>query len=211
MDEPSSLGDIDAATQNVYERRAAGWDAARPLGLKERPWLDRFLSGLGEAPTVLELGCGAGAPVAGYLIERGCRYTGIDYAEPMLELARTRFSQATFVHADMRDLRIDAPVDGILSWDGSFHLDAEAQVSLLRTMIEGIGSGGALLMTIGDRAGEVVGHVEGEKVYHCSLAPERYRELLAPYFAEIEIVLRDAACGGHSVLLARGRGSAQRS
>ena len=34
------------------------------------------------------------------------------------------------------------------------------------------------MLTIGNKAGEVTGQVGGETVYHASLAPDEYREIL---------------------------------
>ena len=63
----------------------------------------------------------------------------------------------------------------------------------------------ALLLTIGDRAGEVLGLVDGHQVYHSSLNPMEYKEILTSAgFSKVSVVLCDKDCGEHSVLLASG-------
>lgn len=193
-----------ADTLDIYTRKAAGWDAHRVRVFFEKPWLDRWL---GDAPaglSVLDLGCGSGDPIGAYLIERGVQLTGVDGAEPMVALARERFPQARWVHADMRDYEPAQRFDRILSWDGSFHLSQEEQRTLLGKLVGWLNPGGALLLTIGHEAGEVTGAVEGETVYHASLDPEEYRERLEAGGMTVEaLVLEDPAIDFHSLVLAR--------
>ena len=94
--------------------------------------------------------------------------------------------------------------DGIISWDGFFHLNQEEQRQTLCLFADHLNADGCLLLTIGHEPGEVTGIVEGEKVYHSSLAPDEYREILYRIgFNTIEIKLEDKECGFHSVLLAK--------
>jgi len=41
----------------------------------EAEWLDRFCKLLPSSPVVLDLGCGTGEPIAGYLVGKGCALT----------------------------------------------------------------------------------------------------------------------------------------
>ncbi len=193
-----------ANTREVYELEAAGFDAHRPRVLFERRWLDKLLDRLVARPRVLELGCGAGDPIAGYLLSRGCEYVGLDYSAPMLALARARFPIADWRLGDMRDpAALSERFDAVLSWDGFFHLSIGEQRALLDRLPATLRPRGAVLLTIGDRAGELLGTVEGRAVYHASLDPEEYRaRFLSLGFVDIEIALRDPSCDQHSVLLA---------
>lgn len=59
------------------------------------------------------------------------------------------------------------------------------------------------MLTVGPEAGEVTGHVNGEPVYHASLAPETYARLLAENGCRVaEFVKEDETCGFQTVLLA---------
>ena len=57
----------------------------------------------------VELGCGTGQ-LAEYFFEQGldCSYTGVDFSEPLLDVARKTFagnSSANFIAGDVQDLR----------------------------------------------------------------------------------------------------------
>src|SRR5215510_8095686 len=58
---------------DLYERHAGAWVRARLQerqvhGLYERGWLDRFCELVSPGRTVLDMGCGAGQPIAAYLV-----------------------------------------------------------------------------------------------------------------------------------------------
>lgn len=192
-------------TKAVYERQAAGWDRHRHKSLIERAWFDRFFARIVPGGPVLDLGCGAGEPLAGYALSNGFDLTGIDYSAPMLELARERYPEAEWIHGDMREARslLHRHFDGIFSWDGSFHLTQDDQRQLLVDLGALLRPGGALMLTVGSSESEVLGVVEGEHVFHSSLAPDEYADRLeALGFFDIEFVAEDPDCDMHSVLLA---------
>ena len=75
---------------------------------------------------------------------------------------------------------------------------------LLDAAVEILAPGGRLLLSVGPKAGEVTGTVEGAPVYHASLDAEDYRAILAAAGAPVEtFVPEDPSCDYHSVLLAR--------
>lgn len=201
----SELAAARDETRAVYERQAGGWDQHRHKSLIERDWFDRFFARVAPGGPVLDLGCGAGEPLAGYVLSNGFDLTGIDYAASMLELARERYPEAEWIHGDIREAPslLHRHFDGIFSWDGSFHLGQDDQRRLLVDIASLLKPGGALMLTVGHEEGEVLGVVEGEAVYHSSLAPDEYMDRLeALAFIDIEFVAEDPDCDMHSVLLA---------
>ncbi|WP_431960054.1 class I SAM-dependent DNA methyltransferase [Actinacidiphila sp. bgisy160] len=65
-------------------------------------WL---LAQLPAGSRVLDLGCGTGLPTARQLVEAGHEVTGVDLSAGMLSLARRHVPRATFLQADVADLR----------------------------------------------------------------------------------------------------------
>ena len=197
------IEEVRVGTREVYERHAEGWDRHRPRVLFEKVWLDRFLAHIPPGGSILDLGCGAGEPIVGYLLERNLKVIGIDYSEPMLRIAGRRYPGATFLHQDMRSLDLDGSYDGALSWDGSFHLTADEQVSLIADLGRLLAPTAPLMFTVGPDAGETTGVVEGAPVYHASLSPADYRDHLRQSgFNDIMFVAEDPDCDVHSIILA---------
>jgi SAM-dependent methyltransferase len=114
-----------------YQRHAHAFDAARRRQFVERGWLDRFLLGVPEGGQILDLGCGAGEPIARYLIDTDRQLTGVDISEHMIALARTRFARQRWIRADMRTLALDERFHGVIAWDSLFHLRPEEQAEML--------------------------------------------------------------------------------
>lgn len=189
---------------DLYERHAVAWDAMRPQGRMERPWLDRFLATMGPGPRVLDIGCGAGRPIAAYLIERGCVLSGLDASPSLIALCRERFPEQTWTVGDMRRMDLGRRFDGLLAWDSFFHLAQEDQRAMFAVFGAHAEEGAALMFSSGPAAGEALGEFQGEVLHHASLDAAEYRSLLAGQgFVVLDHVVEDPACGGRTVWLAR--------
>jgi SAM-dependent methyltransferase len=190
----------------TYHRRAAAFDASRDRSLSERPWLDRLTQGLPPGAPVLDLGCGAGEPIAAYLAGQRFTVTGLDSSAPMLAMARARVPQARFIEADMRGLALDTHFAAILAWDSFFHLRPADQLALIPRLAAHLAPGGRLLFTCGPDAGEPIGTVGGEPVYHASLTPAGYAVALeAAGLLPRVFIAEDPATQGRSLWLAERR------
>lgn len=197
---------LAARTQEIYERRGAQFDAERPKTLIERPWLDRFLDLVEPGGRVLDVGCGAGDPIARYMLRRGFHIVGVDASSEMLALASDRFPSADWRRIDMRQLDLPESFDGIVAWDSFFHLMPDEQRAVLPRFARHLEAGAPLMLTVGPEAGEVTGHVGGELIYHSSLAPDEYTGLLDEYGVDVvDFVPEDPLCDGHTVLLGQKR------
>ena len=162
----------------LYQRHAGAFAAQRNTTLIERPWLECFLSHLPAGGQVLDLGCGFGQPIARYLLDQGCGVTGVDTSGPMIAMARRDLPEGEWIEADMRGLDLKRRFDGVLAWNSSFHLKCDDQRALFDVFARHTRPGGVLMFTTGPDAGEVVGSFEGEALYHASLNPDDYRDLL---------------------------------
>ena len=202
-----NLDKLHKRTIQIYNNHAHGWDEHRPRVLFEKQWLDKFIGLLPTRAQILDVGCGAGDPIAKYFLEQGFSVTGVDGSANMIEICSSRFPEANWIKTDMRELALGSTFDGIISWDASFHLNQEEQRQVLLTFANHLSDTGVLLLTIGHEAGEVTGTVEGEQVYHSILEPDEYVSILGSLgFDDIEIELEDESCGFHSLLLAKRNG-----
>ena len=194
----------------LYDRVGPAWAQTRDRRLVEKRWLDRMIAlaprGNGRRQ-VLDLGCGAGRPIAEYIVDRGLDVTGVDGAQSMAALFQRLFPQSQVHHADMRTLSLDRKFDAIIAWDSLFHLSPADQTKTLKVITEHAADDCALLFTSGDEEGVAIGQVEGEPVYHASHAPETYRAILADLgWSVMNYVERDPDCSGHTVWLAKFTG-----
>lgn len=187
-----------------YERHAHAFDNERRKRFAERAWLDRFLLGVPKGAPVLDLGCGAGEPIARYLHDHGHPITGVDGSEAMIALCRTRFPRERWIAADMRRVALDTMFGGIVAWDSLFHLPADDQLALIERLAPWLSPGGALLFNTGPARGIAMGCQFGEEIHHASADPPEYRAVFARAgLFELTYRPEDAATGGRSVWLVR--------
>jgi SAM-dependent methyltransferase len=106
------------STHEKYERLAAGFsereyaDAEQYAARRAKAFLD-LGPPLSPGQSVLDLGCGDGI-MAGPLLEHGLRYSGVDFSEQMVEAARARHPELTFVASRSEDYDPAEPVDATL-------------------------------------------------------------------------------------------------
>lgn len=194
---------------DIYKKHGRAWAALRGEFLYEKAWLDRFLALLPQHSNILDLGCGSGKPIAQYLIKNGHNIIGVDASDSILEMAKQNFPVQFFSHqqwiqADMRTVELSQKFQGILAWDSFFHLTADDQKAMFQQFAKFSEQGTALMFTSGPTHGEAIGELFGDALYHASLSPEEYRELLQCYgFEEVLMIAEDEACAGHTVWLVR--------
>jgi SAM-dependent methyltransferase len=153
---------------------------------------------------VLDLGCGAGEPIARYLIDNDCRVLGVDAAPAMIDLCKARFPSMAWMVGDMRSLALGQRFGAVIAWDSFFHLTGDAQRAMFPIFREHVAPRGLLLFTSGPEHGEAIGELYGQPLYHASLAADEYRCLLARNgFEVVQHTVEDPACGGHTVWLAQ--------
>ena len=193
-------------TQDIYERNGARFDAERPKILFEKKWLKRFQYLLPDKAKILDVGCGAGEPIAQYFIERGYDLTGIDFSTSMLDIAKSRFPNNPWHFMDMRVLDLNEKFDGIIAWHSFFHLTKDDQKTTLQKFADHLAPNGVLMLTVGHEEGEVIGTVGEDKVYHSSLSFEQYESCLNKLDMDvIKFVREDPECYGSTILLAQKR------
>ena len=84
-------------------------------------YLEQIADRLAAGSLILDLGCGGGIPVDGYLVERGHKVIGLDISQAMLDLAQQNVPRAEYRLCDMAALKPgDYSVDAVVSFFPSF-------------------------------------------------------------------------------------------
>jgi len=204
MNPKNGLRTLAANTRNIYEQYGPQYDAERVKNLFECNWLLRFEALLPKPASILDAGCGAGEPIAQYFIQNGHELTGVDFATSMIALAKERFPDSKWLVVDMRTLRLARTFDGIIGWHSFFHLTPDEQRATLQHFARHLRPQGALLLTVGPQANEVIGHVSGQQVYHSSLSLREYRDILHRLdMVLVDFVAEDPECDYATVMLAQ--------
>jgi ubiquinone/menaquinone biosynthesis C-methylase UbiE len=194
---------IDLA--ELYGRQAGRFDAVRQGSRMERPYLEQAAALSPPPGQVLDLGCGSGEPIARFFVEQGYRVTGVDAAPEMLEIARARFPEMTWLRADMRRLEIPARFEIVIAWDSFFPLGVRDQRAMFARFRRHTAPGGVLVFTSGTTEGEgPSGDLFGDPLYHGSLDTDEYALLLRRHGYDVVLHrVEDPDCGGHTVWIAR--------
>ena len=190
-----------------YERHATAWDADRGSGAwNDKPWHDRFVAMLPKGASLLDLGCGSGSPVARHMAAQGLKITGVDSSPTLIALCRSRLPDHEWIVEDMRRLSLGRSFRGILAWDSFFHLNHDDQRNMFDIFARHAGPSAVLMFNAGPGHGEAIGSYRGDPLYHASLAPAEYAELLAGIgFKIVAHVAEDAQAGGRTVWLAHAQ------
>lgn len=193
MSDPASLA-------AKYDQLATLYDEFRDLfDLAEV--LDDFHERAPEPGALLDLGCGAGHPVATDFLERGWQVTGVDFSRGMLDLATVHAPQMVQVQADVRT--VDFPpdsFDAVTSIYSLFHIPWPEHPRLFERIYRWLRPGGHLLFTYATTSytGQTVANVEkefmGTDLFYSHTTPEvLYQQLRDSNFHVVEGVERTIA------------------
>ena len=147
----------DEIAQTYHEQRAR---------FKSHELLSRFSSLLPPGGDVLDAGCGAGIPVARFLVNVGFSLTGIDVSSSMLRLARNHVPEAHFLKMDMRWLGFeDGRFDGICAFYSLFHVPREDHLQILIEFNRLLRQDGALIFSTGRSAWQGIEDFHGTRMF----------------------------------------------
>ena len=137
--------DYKALVERGYDACGAAYSKARA---KEQPGFDLLAARLSPGARVLDVGCGAGVPVARALAERFA-VTGVDISAEQIQRARHNVPGATFVQSDV--MAVDFPAasfDAVVAFYTIFHLPREEHEELFRRIHRWLEPRGHFLATV---------------------------------------------------------------
>lgn len=136
---------------------------------------------LGPESTILEVGCGAGIPVAKHL-SVDYSVTGVDISSRMIGLAQTNVPTAHFVESDIMAAEFPtANFDAIVSFYALFHLPRQEHEDLFHHFANWLKPGGLLLVSLArkdDGPGYTEDDFHGVTMYWSNFGLEVYRDIV---------------------------------
>jgi ubiquinone/menaquinone biosynthesis C-methylase UbiE len=97
--------------------------------------LAKFSKLLPTGSTVIDLGCGAGVPVAKFLVNKKYDITGIDFAEGMVRLAKKNVPKAKFIRMDITKMKFKPnSFDGAVSFYTLIHIPREKHAGIYKKL-----------------------------------------------------------------------------
>lgn len=170
--------DYKALVRQAYDACAAAYDASRRAepGIEMQALLER----LDDGDAVLDVGCGAGVPIAKSLAAR-YRVTGVDISPEMIRRAQQNVPAGNFMCSDIMSTTFSpSSFDAVVAFYSIFHLPREEHPDLLRRVQRWLKPGGYLLCTLSHYSEE--GYTEedffGETMYWSNYSLREYAEFL---------------------------------
>ncbi len=137
--------------RETYNRIAKDWHRDHQ---QDDWWIegtDTFISFLQKDNLVLDIGCGAGTK-SKYLIERGLRVVGIDFAEKMIEIAKTEVPSGTFLTLNLSEVdKLEYLFDGIFMQAVLLHIPRKEAVGNLKKIAEKLKKSGSLYIAVKEK------------------------------------------------------------
>jgi 2-polyprenyl-3-methyl-5-hydroxy-6-metoxy-1,4-benzoquinol methylase len=139
--------DYTDVVRRGYERCADAYAAARE---EAERGLTALLDRPGPGGEVLDIGCGAGIPVAASLIEHH-RVTGLDISNRMIELARANVPAGRFLLGDVLEEEFEAEsFDAVVAMYMLFHVPRERRQEVFRRVHAWLKPGGHFLVSLSE-------------------------------------------------------------
>ncbi len=138
--------DYKAFVRQAYAACAAAYAESRMAepGNEIRGLSDR----LSDGDAVLDIGCGAGVPIAKSLAAR-YRVTGVDVSPEMIQRAQQHVPAGNFKCADIMSIQMPpASFDAVIAFYAVFHIPREEHPDLFRRIHRWLKPGGYLLCTL---------------------------------------------------------------
>lgn len=128
--------------------------------------------------TVLDVGCGAGAPISKTLVDEGLTVYGIDASPSMVQVFRQNLPNMPVACEAAEDSTFfNRQFDAIIAWGLIFLLPEETQEVVIQKIANALSPGGKVLFTAPSQIlkwKDAITEIES-----ISLGAERYKELLA--------------------------------
>jgi SAM-dependent methyltransferase len=170
--------DYKAFVKRAYDTCAGAYDEARRA--EPGPEIRELMKRLADGSHVLDVGCGAGVPIARSLAARH-HVTGVDFSREMIQRARKNVPTGEFICADIMSATFPSSCfNAVVAFYSLFHLPRREHPELFEKLNRWLKPGGYVLCTLSHWSEE--GYTEdgffGVPMYWSNYSLEEYIELL---------------------------------
>ena len=177
-----------------YDICANAYNSARE---KEKQLeLSLLTSQLNDGASVLDIGCGAGVPIAKILAERFV-VIGIDISLEQISRAQQNVKKGRFIHDDIMNQHFKSEAfDAVIMFYALFHLPREEHPKLIRRIYRWLKPKGLLLLTVTKSSNDsyTEDNFFGATMFWSNFSLDDYQFLLR----DIGFVLQESCEIGHS-------------
>lgn len=173
----ASRANYKALVRSGYDQCAIAYHESRKSEAGTE--LDALYSSLEDGAAVLDIGCGAGVPVAQALSER-FKVTGVDISDSMINLARANVLTGVFVRSDVMSVEFaPSTFDAATAFYSIFHVPREEHPALFRRIHDWLKPGGYLLCLLPhDDEETYIDDFFGSTMYWSGYALKDYLQIL---------------------------------
>ena len=144
------------------------------------------LAGANENARVVEMGCGDGRD-AEEIVKRVAWYEGVDPSEGLLDIARERLSETSFVRADALSYDYPKDLDVVYAFASLLHVDKTDMVPALAKIADSLRTGGVAYLSLKERpeyTEETKSDKYGERMFYY-YNPEVIKQLAGTAFEAV--------------------------
>ena len=141
--------------------------------------LKKFVNFLPKKAKILDVGCGAGVPVAKFLVNSGFEVVGIDSSESMLKLARKNVPKAKFIKKDMTKLNFKTnSFDGIMALYSIIHVPRKEHFLIFQNFHNILKPNSIMLVSMCSNEIEREADFHGERMYWSCYNPKKSLQII---------------------------------
>lgn len=153
----------------------------------------------------LDIGCGLTGRFIELLKGEGFEPSGLDVSTKMLDIARQKQPDVTFIHADICRYEVTQCYDFITAWDSIWHIPLHEQKPVMTKIVNSLREGGVFIFSFGGVAerGENTDNFMGPDVYYSTLGTDGFLQLLISLGCEIKHLEFDQYPEPHAYMIVK--------
>jgi 2-polyprenyl-3-methyl-5-hydroxy-6-metoxy-1,4-benzoquinol methylase len=137
--------------KDTYNKIAQSWHKDHQADNWWQDGTDQFVSRIKEGGKVLDVGCGGGTK-SKYLVDKGCKVTGIDFSESFIDIAQKEVPQAKFLVMDVNNIdKLEESFDGIFMQAVLLHIPKKDIEDILRKAVSTLNPNGLVYIAVKEK------------------------------------------------------------